>query len=220
MSNEMTHHGILGMKWGVRRTPEQLGHKTGAKQKKAADTKEQVSQSTEKKKSNPKTDESIFLSDEELRARINRLNMEEQYRNLVARQKEASIGPAKKVLLRGLNALRDRSVDYVVSKLADRLFNKSESFDIDKFEDMDVYKMDPATLRAVSKWYQDAAAVTKLRQQVSHTEKDKNAGSPDAKKDKNAGSPDAKKSTTNPKSKSMDDVVRERKRAMRQLGAR
>lgn len=29
----LEHHGIKGQRWGVRRTPEQLGHKTGGKRK-------------------------------------------------------------------------------------------------------------------------------------------------------------------------------------------
>jgi hypothetical protein len=28
-NNELYHHGIKGMKWGVRRTAAQLGHPTG-----------------------------------------------------------------------------------------------------------------------------------------------------------------------------------------------
>lgn len=30
-TNSLEHYGIKGMKWGVRRTPEQLGHKTASK---------------------------------------------------------------------------------------------------------------------------------------------------------------------------------------------
>lgn len=30
MQNYLQHHGIKGQKWGVRRTPEQLGHETGS----------------------------------------------------------------------------------------------------------------------------------------------------------------------------------------------
>lgn len=70
MAEELWHHGIKGQKWGIRHTPEQLGHggvKTSKKEvhedyKKAHDSK------------NVKT-----MSDAELRSRLNRLNMEKQY---------------------------------------------------------------------------------------------------------------------------------------------
>lgn len=35
MNNELMHHGILGMRWGIRRTPEQLGRATARKKERA-----------------------------------------------------------------------------------------------------------------------------------------------------------------------------------------
>ncbi len=40
---ELKHYGVLGMKWGVRRTPEQLGHRTGSRKKTGSKTEESKS---------------------------------------------------------------------------------------------------------------------------------------------------------------------------------
>ena len=72
MSNEalLQHYGILGMKWGVRRTPEQLARASGKK--------------------SSSDDEVKKMSDSELRSKINRLQMEKQYKQLTS--SEISVG--------------------------------------------------------------------------------------------------------------------------------
>lgn len=74
MNNELYHYGILGMKWGVRRTPEQLGHRPIKKKKTASEHNDYKKAHSEKSIKS--------MSDKELRERLNRLQMEQQYSKL------------------------------------------------------------------------------------------------------------------------------------------
>lgn len=47
--NEFYHHGILGMKWGVRRTPEELGHLSKKDQRWAKRNSDKITAKAQKK---------------------------------------------------------------------------------------------------------------------------------------------------------------------------
>ena len=102
--NELYHHGIKGMKWGVRRTPAQLGHETGkidlqkAKKKvEAANTivnesqniNRKVSSRKQKKMQKQQVQNAKTMTDQELKERVNRLNMEQLYARLTTEQMNA-----------------------------------------------------------------------------------------------------------------------------------
>lgn len=167
----LKHYGILGQKWGVRRTPEQLGHAPKNAQGKEGKVlvPKQPSIKPSQKPSAKKTVKK--MSDDELRERINRLNMEEQYENLVARQKKRDTGAVKRLLGEAAENLGRRALGVAVDKFIESLGKKKEGFDIKDWKDADVKDMDVETIQKVSKWYAQAKSITNVRKELSGDKK-------------------------------------------------
>lgn len=86
VENQLMHHGIKGMKWGVRRYQNKDGSLTPAGKKRySEDEKERASRKTDLQ--NRRT-----LSDAEIRKKIDRLKLEKEFKNLT----EEDISPGKK----------------------------------------------------------------------------------------------------------------------------
>ena len=101
MDSYLQHHGVKGQKWGVRRTPEQLGHAPKKSTKRKLSLFNRNKKKTVKKTTKKSTEESSTkkksvkeMNDDELRDKVNRLRMEKEVLNL---QREISSLTPKQV---------------------------------------------------------------------------------------------------------------------------
>ena len=139
-NDELMHYGVPGMKWGVRRTPAQLGRKKtssskslfGKKKPKPKAKSESSKKETVQKKKSVKE-----MSDEELNAAISRLQLEQRYKELSPQK----VSMGKKIAKTILNdvvvpAATDVGRQMVKSTLA-RAGNKTLSEVFKDFSDED-----------------------------------------------------------------------------------
>lgn len=90
----LAHHGILGMKWGVRRSEAQLARARG-RSSKSSDDKNEVSAARKADVKNRRT-----MSDADLKKKIERLKLEREFKNLT----EDNIAPGRKYVSEILSA--------------------------------------------------------------------------------------------------------------------
>ena len=126
-NSELLHYGILGMKWGVRRTPEQLRRARGELKSESdggsKKTKLSKSSSSSGKK---RTSE---MTEDELRSKIQRLELEKRYKDLM----KATAPPPKSTKGRDfVQRVLEKSGENIMTQLTTVVMGKAVNATIGK----------------------------------------------------------------------------------------
>lgn len=167
-NHSLTHYGILGMKWGVRRYQNKDGSLTAAGKKRA---KAKESGRKEDQKSEPAKPKSVKeMSDEELRAKLNRINLEDQYTAAMAKRNPDKYARAKKLVAdvaeKAVRDFANKAIENAIKKH----FSTPDDDPVTSLKGIDISKLGDKKLQSVLKRASTENALKKLLSDMEKAE--------------------------------------------------
>lgn len=188
--NYISHHGIKGMRWGVRRTPEELGHvpaKTGSEKIKMAVKKAIESRKARvQTRSENKTKYTKDMTDADLRKAIDRKRLEKEYETLLSEEKSRKNSEVKTMFSNAVRELGKRALGVAVDKIIDGLKNKNNEgdFTYDDFKKLDLSNASKKEIDDALTWYNSANKLNDAKAKYQKAENKRNEDNSNSKKNK------------------------------------
>ena len=174
MYEYLIHTGIKGQKWGVRRFQNKDGTWTPAGKKRRAAQEGYSDHSGKKTEGNKKKDKTDLskMSDEELHSRINRMQLEEQYKQYLAKANPKKKSKVREVMSKLVESAAMTIGNKAIESIANKMFAKSKP----KKKPIDLDSLTPEKLKKMTKEELDevnayADAIGKARKIVEKNDK-------------------------------------------------